>query len=70
MPKHGKKYTEIVKKIDRQARYDFDKAIEISLSSSFAKFDETVDVAVKLGVDPRHADQMVRGDGCPSQWSG
>ncbi|GAB6147180.1 50S ribosomal protein L1 [Desulfocicer niacini] len=61
MPKHGKKYTEIVKKIDRQARYDFDKAIEISLSSSFAKFDETVDVAVKLGVDPRHADQMVRG---------
>ena len=61
MPKHGKKYTEIMKKIDRQARYDFDKAIEISLSSSFAKFDETVDVAVKLGVDPRHADQMVRG---------
>ncbi len=61
MPKHGKKYTEILKKIDRQARYDFDKAIEISLSSSFAKFDETVDVAVKLGVDPRHADQMVRG---------
>ncbi len=61
MPKHGKKYTEIVKKIDRQARYDFEKAIEISLSSSFAKFDETVDVAVKLGVDPRHADQMVRG---------
>jgi len=61
MPKHGKKYTEVVKKIDRQARYDFDKAIEISLSSSFAKFDETVDLAVKLGVDPRHADQMVRG---------
>jgi len=61
MPKHGKKYTEVTKKIDRQARYDFDKAIEISLSSSFAKFDETVDVAVKLGVDPRHADQMVRG---------
>ena len=61
MPKHGKKYTEILKKIDRQTRYDFDKAIEISLSSSFAKFDETVDVAVKLGVDPRHADQMVRG---------
>ncbi|MFK5954192.1 MAG: 50S ribosomal protein L1 [Desulfobacterium sp.] len=61
MPKHGKKYTDVTKKIDRQARYDFDKAIEISLSSSFAKFDETVDVAVKLGVDPRHADQMVRG---------
>ena len=61
MPKHGKKYTEILKKIDRQERHDFDKAMEISLASSFAKFDETVDIAVRLGVDPRHADQMVRG---------
>ncbi|MBF0376084.1 MAG: 50S ribosomal protein L1 [Desulfamplus sp.] len=61
MPKHGKKYIEIVKKIDRQKRYDFNEALEISLSSSYAKFDETVDIAVRLGVDPRHADQMVRG---------
>ncbi|MBF0228577.1 MAG: 50S ribosomal protein L1 [Desulfamplus sp.] len=61
MPKHGKKYIEIVNKIDRQKRYDFNEALEISLSSSYVKFDETVDIAVRLGVDPRHADQMVRG---------
>ncbi|MBF0303102.1 MAG: 50S ribosomal protein L1 [Desulfamplus sp.] len=61
MPKHGKKYIETVKKIDRQKRYDFNEALDISLSSSYVKFDETVDIAVRLGVDPRHADQMVRG---------
>jgi len=61
MPKHGKKYIEKVEKIDRQKRYDFNEALEISLSSSYVKFDETVDIAVRLGVDPRHADQMVRG---------
>ncbi|MGD9733082.1 MAG: 50S ribosomal protein L1 [Desulfamplus sp.] len=61
MPKHGKKYIEKVKNIDRQKRYDFNEALDISLSSSYAKFDETVDIAVRLGVDPRHADQMVRG---------
>ncbi|MCP4118154.1 MAG: 50S ribosomal protein L1 [Desulfobacteraceae bacterium] len=61
MPKHGKKYTEISKKIDKQARYDFNEALELSLASSYAKFDETLDIAVKLGVDPRHADQMIRG---------
>lgn len=61
MPKNGKKYIEIIKKIDRQKRYDFNEALEISLSSSYVKFDETVDIAVRLGVDPRHADQMVRG---------
>ncbi len=61
MPKHGKKYTEKIEKIDREKRYDFNEALEISLSSSYVKFDETVDIAVRLGVDPRHADQMVRG---------
>ncbi|MBF0412144.1 MAG: 50S ribosomal protein L1 [Desulfamplus sp.] len=61
MPKHGKKYIETVNKIDRQKRYDFNEALDISLSSSYVKFDETVDIAVRLGVDPRHADQMVRG---------
>ncbi len=61
MPKHGKKYLEVSKKIDRNVRYDFKEAFELSLSSSYTKFDETVDVAVRLGVDPRHADQMVRG---------
>ncbi len=61
MPKHGKKYTETSKKIDKQARYDFNEALELSLASSYAKFDETLDIAVRLGVDPRHADQMIRG---------
>lgn len=61
MPKHGKKYTEKSNKIDKQARYDFNEALELSLASSYAKFDETLDIAVRLGVDPRHADQMIRG---------
>ncbi len=61
MPKRGKKYLESKSKLDSQKRYDFVEAVESALKSSFAKFDETVDVAVRLGVDPRHADQMVRG---------
>ncbi len=61
MPKHGKKYMEVLKKLDWEKRYDFEEALGLSLSSSYANFDETVDVAVKLNVDPRHADQMVRG---------
>ncbi len=61
MPKRGKKYKESSKNIDSTKRYDFTEAIDAAISSSYAKFDETVDVAVRLGVDPRHADQMVRG---------
>lgn len=61
MPKRGKKYTEAAKNLDPQMRYSFDEAIEFVISKSFVKFDETVDVAVRLGVDPKHADQMVRG---------
>lgn len=61
MSKHGKKYMEASKNLDRDKRYDFKEALGLSLSSSYVKFDETVDVAVRLGVDPRHADQMVRG---------
>ena len=61
MPKRGKKYKESREKIDAEKRYDVTEAVKITLDSSFAKFDETIDVAVKLGVDPRHADQMVRG---------
>jgi large subunit ribosomal protein L1 len=61
MPKRGKKFLESRSKFDTQKRYDFQEAITAALQSSFAKFDETVDVAVRLGVDPRHADQMVRG---------
>jgi large subunit ribosomal protein L1 len=61
MPKRGKKYLEKREKVDTSARHDFDTAVEKALGASYAKFDETVDVAVRLGVDPRHADQMVRG---------
>ena len=61
MPKHGKKYNESSSKIESSKRYEFAEAIDVAVSSSYAKFDETVDVAVRLGVDPRHADQMIRG---------
>jgi large subunit ribosomal protein L1 len=61
MPKRGKKYLESKKGVDTQKRYEFAEAVESAIRSSFAKFDETIDMAVRLGVDPRHADQMVRG---------
>ena len=61
MPKRGKKYLESQKKIDITKRHALTEAVQVALESSFVKFDETVDVAVRLGVDPRHADQMVRG---------
>lgn len=61
MPKRGKKYIESQKKISVGSSIDFDEAVKMTLESSYAKFDETVDVVVRLGVDPRHADQMVRG---------
>ena len=61
MARRGKKYRENVAKVDRSKRYSFDEAVALTIECSRAKFDETVDIAVKLGVDPRHADQMVRG---------
>jgi large subunit ribosomal protein L1 len=61
MPKRGKKYLESKIRIDAQKRYDFAEAVESAIKASYARFDETIDVAVRLGVDPRHADQMVRG---------
>lgn len=61
MPKPSKKHAQALKKVDRTVQYDPKDALELAVSESYAKFDETVDVAVKLGVDPRHADQMVRG---------
>jgi large subunit ribosomal protein L1 len=61
MPKRGKKYSESRTAIDSQKRHDFVEAVESAIKSSYAKFDETIDMAVRLGVDPRHADQMVRG---------
>lgn len=61
MPKRGKKYLESRKQINIETRHHYTEAVKSSLGSSYAKFDETVDVAVRLGVDPRHADQMIRG---------
>jgi large subunit ribosomal protein L1 len=61
MAKHGKKFREAHSKVDRLKRFGFDEGLELAIGVSFVKFDETVDVAVRLGVDPRHADQMVRG---------
>ena len=59
--KHGKKYVDSVKVIDSTKAYDIDEALEACLKTAKAKFDETVEVHVKLGVDGRHADQQVRG---------
>ena len=57
----GKKYIESVKLIDRSALYTPSEALELSVKTAKAKFDETVELHVRLGVDPRHADQQVRG---------
>jgi large subunit ribosomal protein L1 len=57
----GKKYVEAAKKIDREKRYALEEAIGIVAGNKVAKFDETVEIAVRLGVDPRQADQNVRG---------
>ena len=56
-----KKRAEAIGKYDRQQRYRIDDALAMVKSIAFAKFDETVDIAVRLGVNPKHADQMVRG---------
>ncbi len=61
MPNRGKKYSDVRKKVDSEQRHGITEAVEKAIGLSFAKFDETVDIAVRLGVDPRHADQMVRG---------
>lgn len=61
MPTHGKRYNEAVKKVEKGKTYDPEEALALVKELASAKFDETVDVAVRLGVDPRHGDQMVRG---------
>lgn len=61
MPKRGKKYLESAKLVDRSKLYDLDEAVELVQKTSTTKFDATVELAVRLGVDPRHADQQVRG---------
>jgi large subunit ribosomal protein L1 len=61
MPKRGKNHRTAVSKFDRDRKYGPDEAIALLKEAAYAKFDETVEVAVTLGVNPRHADQMVRG---------
>lgn len=61
MRKRGKKYLESRKKTTTETRADLSDAVQVAIDSAYARFDETVEVAVRLGVDPRHADQMVRG---------
>ncbi len=60
MPKHGKNFNNKLSTIDRSALYEVEEAIDLVVKSKYTKFDETFDVALKLGVDPRHADQMIR----------
>lgn len=61
MSKHGKKYREAAKKVDANKRYSLAEAVGLVKATKIAKFDESVDVAVLLGVDPRQADQNIRG---------
>lgn len=61
MAMHGKKYEEATKLIDSKKLYETEEAFELLKKTASAKFDETIEVAIKLGVDPRHADQQVRG---------
>ena len=61
MPKHSKRYREAAARIDRNAHYDASQAFDILKSLPAPKFDETVEVAVRLGIDPRKTDQLVRG---------
>jgi large subunit ribosomal protein L1 len=61
MKKHGKKYNAAVEKIDRGRKYNLDEAVKTLKELAFAKFDETVELTIWLGVDPRKADQLVRG---------
>ena len=61
MKKPNKQRQSAAEKVDKEKFYKFDEAVELAKEIAFAKFDESVDVAFRLGVDPRHADQMIRG---------
>lgn len=59
--KHGKKYVDSAKTVDKSKQYDSAEALELAANSAKAKFDETIELHIRLGVDSRHADQQVRG---------
>src|SRR5690554_5313948 len=61
MAKHGKKYVEALAKVDRTKQYSVSEAINLAKEINFVKFDPTVEVSFRLNVDPRHADQQIRG---------
>jgi large subunit ribosomal protein L1 len=61
MPQHGKKYVDAAKKVDADKLYQPDEAVSLLKQINYVKFDATVELHMQLGVDPRHADQMVRG---------
>ena len=61
MPKHGKKFSAVNDKVDRLKHYPLDEALGLVKEMTFAKFDESVDLAINLGVNPKYSDQMVRG---------
>jgi ribosomal protein L1 len=61
MGKRGKKLTQAREKVDRNSKYELEEAIRLVTETSHARFDETLDIAIRLGVNPRKADQMVRG---------
>ena len=61
MPKRGKNYQDSAKLVDKSNLYDVNEALDLVIKTAKANFDETVELAVRLGVDPRHADQQVRG---------
>jgi large subunit ribosomal protein L1 len=61
MAQHGKKYQEAVKLVDRARTYPPDEAVDLVKETSYVGFDATIEAHIRLGVDPRHADQMVRG---------
>ena len=61
MTNRGKKYSEARNKVDRSKRYELEEGVKVLLETPYAKFDEGVDMAIRLGVDPKKPDQMVRG---------
>ncbi|GAB4373751.1 MAG: 50S ribosomal protein L1 [Deltaproteobacteria bacterium] len=61
MPKHGKRYLASRSRVNREAKYSLDEALDLLSEAAYAKFDETVEVAMRLGVDPKYPDQQVRG---------
>ena len=61
MAQRGKKYLEVLKKVERAKRYELEDGVKLLTETAHAKFDEGVDVAIRLGVDPKKPDQMVRG---------